>query len=302
MNIRHIPWGQSLLVVMLLGATGASAQVVEGRCASDQLFNNAQANERVEWALRCGKITAQQAFDYRSFFDPSSGTIQPKSLYTYPVFGWEASATANAAVWVAPTDRNAACTVPYSAPHGGGARVVTDCVIGCYTPEQQLRFSTGELAIKEAMQSQRTDVVTLSPDASMDRLSFQTGRVVAYTADVVEAEQTILNIRTRLGGHLRVTTNHPVLDSSGVMKQADEFREGDELIREDGSLDPIVSVEKELYFGKTYNLKPSTYDAVTNIVVAQGFLNGSGRYQDKTVTESNRVLRRQNIPDSVFAP
>ena len=302
MNIRHIPWGKSLLVCVLLGATGASAQVVEGRCASDQLFNNTQANERIEWSLRCGQITAQQAFDHRSFFDPSSGSIQPKSLYTYPVFGWPASTASNAIVWVAPTDRNASCTVPYSAAHGGYARVVTDCVIGCYTPEQKLRFSTGEVTIREAMQSHRTDVVTLSPDATMDRLSFQTGQVVAYTADVVDAEQPILNIRTRLGGHLRVTTNHPILDGTGVMKQADAFQEGDELVREDGSLDPIASIEKELYFGKTYNLKPSTYDTTTNIVVAQGFLNGSGRYQDKTVTESNRVLLRQNIPDAVFAP
>jgi hypothetical protein len=36
--------------------------------------------------------------------------------------------------------------------------------------------------------------------------------------------------------------------------------------------------------------------------VAQGFLNGSGRYQDKTVTEGNRALLRRNIPDSALAP
>ena len=303
MNIRHLPWGKSLAVMMLLGATGASAQVAnEGRCASDQLFTNAQANERIEWALRCGTITAQQAFDFRNFFDPASGTVQPKPIYTYPVYGWPASVAANAIVWVAPTDRNTSCTLPYSAAHGGYARVVTECVIGCYTPEQTVRFSTGDVAIADAMRSQRTDVVTLAPGATFDRMSFQTGQVAAYTADIVDAEQPLLNIRTRGGGHLRVTTNHPIVDSAGVVKQADEFQEGEELVRADGSLDAIVSIEKELYFGKTYNLKPSTYDSTTNIVVAQGFLNGSGRFQNKSVTEGNRVLLRQNIPDSVFEP
>ncbi|MCP3137651.1 Hint domain-containing protein [Pyxidicoccus xibeiensis] len=290
-----------MAVLLFTGAT-ASAQVPnEGRCASDQLFSNAAANERIEWALRCGYINSQAAFSYRYYFDVAASAVKPKDLFTYPLFGWLTNIY-NTLVWVAPTDRNASCTVPYNATYGGNAHVVDECLVGCYTPEQKLRFSTGEVAIKEAMQTHRTDVVTLSPDATMDRLSFQTGQVVAYVADVVDAEQPILNIRTRKGGHLRVTTNHPVLDSSGVMKQADEFREGDELVREDGSLDPIDSIEKELYFGKTYNLKPSTYDPVTNIVVAQGFLNGSGRYQDKSVTENSRALLRKNIPDSVFVP
>ena len=290
----------SVVVLLFTGAT-ASAQVPnEGRCASDQLYSNIDANERIEWALRCNHITAQAAWSYRNYFDITTSTPRTKTLYTYPLFGWAVDIY-NTLVWIAPINRNAPCNVGFNATYGN-ARVVAECVIGCYTPEQKLRFSTGEVTIREAMQSHRTDVVTLSPDATMDRLSFQTGQVVAYTADVVDAEQPILNIRTRLGGHLRVTTNHPILDGTGVMKQADAFQEGDELVREDGSLDPIASIEKELYFGKTYNLKPSTYDTTTNIVVAQGFLNGSGRYQDKTVTENGRVLLRQNIPDAVFVP
>jgi hypothetical protein len=287
-------------VLLFTGSTAYAQVPNEGRCASDQLYSNADADERIEWALRCNHINAQAAWSYRNYFDITTSTPRTKTLYTYPLFGWPVDLY-NTLVWNAPINRNAPCTVGFNATYGN-ARVVGECQVGCYTPEQKVRFSTGEVGIAEALQSHRTDLITLAPDASMDRLSFQTGRVVAYTADVVDAEQTILNIRTRLGGHLRVTTNHPVLDGTGVMKQADEFQEGDELVREDGSLDPIVSIEKELYFGKTYNLKPSTYDAVTNIVVAQGFLNGSGRYQDKSVIEGNRILLRQNIPDSVFVP
>jgi hypothetical protein len=291
------------VALVFLFATSASAQVPnEGRCASDQLYSNTVANERIEWALRCGHITAQQAWSYRNEFDVAAGMPKPKTLYTYPLFGWLYPDIYRTVVWVAPTDRNAQCPLPYNGTYGGYARVVSECLVGCYTPEQKLRFSTGEVTIQDAEENDRTDIVTLSAVASMERLSFQTGQVASYTVDIVDAEQTILNIRTRSGGHLRVTTNHPIVDSSGVMKQADEFLEGDELIREDGSLDPIVSIEKELFYGKTYNLKPDTYDALTNIVVAQGFLNGSGRYQDKTVTEGNRALLRRNIPDSALAP
>ncbi|MCE9668083.1 hypothetical protein LY474_09685 [Myxococcus stipitatus] len=303
MKLNPLSWARSLSLAVLIVGAAASAQPVpnEGRCASDQIGSNYYANERIEWALKCGHINAQQAFNYRQFFDIATGTVQVKSLYTYPLYGWPVDLY-NTLVWIAPMDRNAPCTVGYNATYGSYARVVSECLVGCYTPEQKVRFATGDIGIQEAMMSQRTDVVTLAPGATFDRLTFQTGKVVAYVSDVADAEQPLLNIRTRGGGHLRVTTNHPIVDSAGVVKQADEFQEGEELIRADGSLDAIVSIEKEMYFGKTYNLKPATFDPTTNIVVAQGFLNGSSRFQDKTVTEGNRVLLRQNIPDSALAP
>jgi len=302
MKILHVLLVRFFAAAMLLGASGALAQPTnEGRCASDQL-TPAQANERIEWALRCGYISAQKAFDYRYFYNFSTGKVEPKASYTYPVFGWPASATSNAVVWVAPLDRNTSCPVAYSATLGGSARVVSDCVAGCYTPEQKLLFSKGEVTVRDAQETRRTDVVTLRTIATMERLAFQVGKVAAYTVDIFDTDQAVLNIRTKSGGLLRVTPNHPIVDGSGVVRQASEFSVGDDLIRENGSFDPIVSIDKEMFYGKTYNLKPDTFDPMTNIVVAQGFLSGSGRYQDKTVIEGNRTLLRRNIPESALAP
>ncbi|MCP3137650.1 hypothetical protein [Pyxidicoccus xibeiensis] len=129
MSIRHLPWGKSLLVSLLLGGT-ASAQVPnEGRCAADPLFNNAQSNERIEWALRCGYITPQMAWGYRYYFDVSTSTVRPKAVYTYPLFGWLTDLYTSL-VWVAPINRSASCQVPYSAAHGAYAHVITECIMG----------------------------------------------------------------------------------------------------------------------------------------------------------------------------
>ncbi len=70
--------------------------------------------------------------------------------------------------------------------------------------------------------------------------------------------------------------------------------------REDGSFDVIVSIDKKQLYTQTYNLRPVTTDLLSNIVVAQGFLNGSARFQSEFVDELNRVLLRANIPRDVI--
>jgi hypothetical protein len=54
-------------------------------------------------------------------------------------------------------------------------------------------------------------------------------------------------------------------------------------------------------FTKVYNLKPTTTDLTSNILVAQGYLSGSVRYQNEYIKYLNRVLLRHNIPSSVIA-
>jgi len=303
MNRHHWLWVKCFIAFLLLGATSASAQVAnEGRCGADQLTNNEQADARIDWAFRCGYINAQAAWSYKNYFDIASSSIKEKTSHTYPLFGWLSPKDQTLTfVWKAPIDRYADCPRPYEATLGGYPQAVGECVAGCYTPEQRLRFSGGEVAIRRAVETNRTDIVTLGMNATMEQLKFQVGKVAVYTVDITEAKQPIFNIRTASGGLLRVTPNHPIVDGSGVVKQAHEFVVGDELVRANGALDPVISIEKELFYGKAYNLKPTTFDPLTNIVVAEGFLNGSGRYQDKSVTEGNRSLLRKNIPDSAFA-
>ncbi|MCK6588802.1 MAG: cell surface protein, partial [Polyangiaceae bacterium] len=170
------------------------------------------------------------------------------------------------------------------------------CEAGCYTGEQEVRFGDELLPIGRAFASGETKVTTLSPGATFDSLTFIVNDIARWTADIAPADQQLITLRMQSGGELRVTTEHPILTSEGVMKRAMDLVAGESLVREDGSPDPIESTETQTVFTRVYNLRPVTLDLATNIIVAQGYLNGSARYQSEYVKYLNRVLLRKKIP------
>ena len=111
-------------------------------------------------------------------------------------------------------------------------------------------FSDGYVSIEEALDKRREDLTTLAPGSSMEALLFQTTTVGSYSIDIAPAKQDLLLFQTASGNTLRVTLNHPIVDSTGTVRQAKEFTQGEELFRSDGSLDPIVAIEPQRFFGK----------------------------------------------------
>jgi hypothetical protein len=178
--------------------------------------------------------------------------------------------------------------------------VVAYCESGCYAPDQRLRFSDGDVNIVDAMKARRDDLVTLSPDATLDQLTTQTSRVASYTAEIRDAENVIYKLTTASGGSLSVTNEHPILTSGGRLVQAQTLVKGDALLRADGTPDPITRIEKTTQFGKVYNVKPVSPEPVANILIAQGFLVGSARFQNDDVAYLNRVLLFRGVPDEVM--
>ena len=71
-------------------------------------------------------------------------------------------------------------------------------------------------------------------------------------------------------------------------------------MKADGTLDPIVDIQKATFFGKVYNLAPVTTDRVSNILVAQGYLVGSVRFQNDEVGYLNRIILYRSIPADVL--
>lgn len=170
------------------------------------------------------------------------------------------------------------------------------CEAGCYTPEQEVDFG-GELSpVARAFAAGERKVTTLAPRATFDALHFIVNDVARWTVDIAPANQEIITLHMESGGELRVTTEHPLLTSEGVMKRAKDLVIGESLVQKNGSPDPIVSTEKQMVFTKVYNLRPATTDLTSNILVAQGYLNGSARYQSEYLKYLNRVLIRNKIP------
>lgn len=177
------------------------------------------------------------------------------------------------------------------------------CAAGCYTADQNVRFSTGDMNILDAFNAVRNDVVTLSPEATLGDLSTQVSPVYSYTRDARDGTQPIYTVTTASGGSLRVTNSHPVLvthSGKGRLVMAEKLREGDKLLKADGTSDPVVSVDKADYFGRAYNLAPTATEHVANILIAQGFLVGSSRFQNEDLDYMNRALLFRAVPDDVM--
>ena len=239
-----------------------------------------------------------------NFFKWSRSTRRQRPLY--PSFD---STATGAGTQLFPHPTLANCNL-YTDPSGinqwptsNSFFVVAYCTSPCYTPDQNLRFSTGDVNIVDAFQARRDDLITLSPDATFDRLRTQVSRVHSYTAATRDAEEAIYKLTTASGGSLTVTGEHPVLVSSGRhgrLVNAEQVREGDDLLKADGTTDPITGIEKTTFFGKVYNITPTTTDRVANLLIAQDFVVGSARFEEEDVKYMNRALKFRGVPDEVM--
>jgi hypothetical protein len=174
------------------------------------------------------------------------------------------------------------------------------CVSSCYLPDQQIAFDGGNEGILDAMNELRTGVTTLTPMSTLNNIQTHTDEVASYTRDIREAEQVIFTITTRSGGQLKVTDKHPILEGNGRIVEARSIQVGNRLIKPDGTRDEVVSVTQTNYFGKVYNIKPASTSRVANILIAQGFLVGSSRFQNEDADLINRIILGRGIPEHVI--
>jgi hypothetical protein len=157
--------------------------------------------------------------------------------------------------------------------------LIAYCVFSCYTPEQRVLFEEGYVPIVEATERLVSSVVTLRSDSRLEELSYQSLPVESYSRSFRDASEVVRTFELASGGRLRVTLNHPMVTAEGMVKPANEVDVGESLVKQDGSFDPIVRTRDELFFGKVYNVAPASSDPIENIVVAEGYLNGSSKYQ-----------------------
>jgi hypothetical protein len=234
---------------------------------------------------------------------------------TYPTFGNNSDINNSVQLFTPPMNCTASgCTINpndcnlYTDPAGTqvantsvtGFFVNGYCVSSCYLPEQEIAFDGGNEGILDAMNELRPSVMTLTSKSTLDNIQTHADDVASYTHDIRDAKQVIFTITTRSGGQLKVTDKHPVLEGDGRIVQARSIKVGNRLIKPDGTRDEVVSVIQSDYFGKVYNLKPASTNRVANILIAQGFLVGSSRFQNDDVDFINRIILGHGIPESVI--
>jgi len=226
---------------------------------------------------------------------------------TYPTFG--NSADINVAAQIFPNPNYSLVDCAMYSDAGALHRVDTSvtgffvngfCTSSCYTPDQQITFADGPQAIIDATNALTPNMRTLTPTSTLENLAFHTDGVQSFTREIHDSTHVIFDIRTQSGGELKVTDKHPVIVGSGRIVEARSLKAGDQLIKADGTRDRITSVEKTTHFGKVYNLKPVATNHVANILIAQGFLVGSSRFQNEDVDFMNRIILGRSIPGHVI--
>ncbi|SMF71291.1 Hint domain-containing protein [Pseudobacteriovorax antillogorgiicola] len=282
---------------LLGGSTGA---IVEARCPGNEAgeerekdwLNFDQAQKRVEWALNCGHIekSANRLFTHYLDEDTWAWVPFPNGKMAYPTFG-ENKPNDGFPVWI---PNLSSCNKPEN------VFWLAICRTGCYTKNQVVLFQDGYSNIEDAIAGDYSSVITLTPDATFESLEYENRNISYFTKDRYDAEHPVIHFETESGNDITVTTEHPLVDEKGFIKFAFELKEGDYLVRDTGEKDKIVSVENKSYFGRVYNVAPKGHAAESNVVVAQGFLNGSARYQDGTIRDYNRTLGRSIIEPNLL--
>ncbi|WNG20725.1 Hint domain-containing protein [Cystobacter fuscus] len=302
-------------IITTLGlATQASAGWAPSnyRCAFDQITNADQSRGRQQWAKKWAdadpyniSATKDQRFWASVFNQDALDSLNNYGTYLYPVYvdpnqgydpvmgpGAAGSATAS-------LTGDQISNLPYTEKP---VQVLMDgvCEPGCYTPDQRILFQSGEVQVEKAQKAGADDLVTLSAESTLDAVQLVNNTVERYTVDRDPVNQQVLDFRMASGGKLTVTREHPLVTSQGSLRKAKEFIVGEHLVKQDGSLDKIVTIEERAYYGKVYNLRPVSRDLTSNILVAEGYLNGSARFQSEYVEELNRLILRNNVPDDVI--
>lgn len=174
------------------------------------------------------------------------------------------------------------------------------CRSSCYTPEQEVLFAGGSFQIADALEERRRDLVTLTPESTLDDIRLQIGQTAAYVAEFRDSQHPIVEVNTASGGLLRVTLEHPVVNGDGRLVTAKELKVGDELVKRDGTRDEIVKIDNSAHFGKVYNLQPVGADRVSNLLIAQGYVVGSALFQDDEIGFINRTILYDSVPPDVI--
>ncbi|SMF03172.1 hypothetical protein [Pseudobacteriovorax antillogorgiicola] len=279
-----------LAEVQLKRRCAASDTITDG--ANRDWLSYEQANQRVEWAINCGHIadTSRRLFTHYLDDITFDWVPLPSGKMRYPSFAVNDAST-QFPVWK-PDIRT--CSMP------SNVIWLINCESGCYTQDQLVLFGSGHQTLPEAIEQGEATIMVMDGSQGFDGLSYIEREISYYTADGAEKLETVRRFTTSHGQTITVTKGHPLVDGEGYMRFAETFKKGEYLVRQDGSKAVISEIEDISYFGRVYNVAPRGHDAEANVVVGQGFLNGSVKFQEGTIRNFNRAMARQLIHDSIL--
>jgi len=272
---------------------------VAKRCSQDSL-SNSEATGRYKWMVKCqDKVPMIKEF-LEKFDDVKVAgvTVGDTKRKLYPTF--MNRATSPEKPWIAPKKETSSCDVPST------VYIASVCVSSCATPEQQIiadvqaKGQGKYVTFIEALTKNYSHVATLKTNDSMASKVIVKTPVDQWVTEMLDGEHDIIVFKMKSGRSLKLTTNHPVVAANGMMKSADQFKVGESLVEIGGRLDPIVSLEHIKHYGKVYNLFVKSAEIHKNIVITNGYLNGTAFFQNEGANKMNRNLFKNKMTKGIF--
>jgi PKD domain-containing protein len=269
------------------------------RCSQDSLSNE-EANGRYQWMLKC-QDQVPVIKEFLEKFDhvtADNNNIDTSERKLYPTF--MDRSTKPEKPWIAPKKVSGRCVVPST------VYVAAVCVSSCATPEQQIIADVkaqGQgkyVSFIEALTKNYSHVVTLKNTDSIKNKAVEKTAVSQWVTELIDGEHDIIVFTMKSGRSIKLTPNHPVVAADGMMKLASDFKVGDSLVELGGHLDPIESLDHIKHYGKVYNLFVKSSEIQKNIVITNGYLNGTAFFQNEGAQNMNRSLFKNKLTQGIF--
>lgn len=229
-------------------------------------INSEHQRGRHAWAIKCGYIAAKEA----------KGAEEMDMVWSFiDQVGHEV-----AAPWV----ESAPC-YPF--------RKFAMCPLGCFSSTQRVLFGSQWLTMEEAASQQTAYFTSLAQNSSPLKPAFARRQRIAYfTAG--EEEQPLRTFSLADGKSTTVTQRHPMIDASGVIIAANDVKLGTALMTVDGPSE-VITITTATEPRKVWHLRPESDEPLSNVVIAEGIMTGSQRFQSSWADAAYRNILRESL-------
>jgi hypothetical protein len=256
-------------LLLVIGKSSIASAQLTARCSEDAL-GVADAQGRNGWAYNCSYISQAARDFYNSDGDYVVFTVGCGHAGCMPFI---------------PVTPGAGCI--------GGLTILGFCKAGCYTPEQKVLFNGAYSGVQHAYESHETTVTALTAGSTLRGMSFAEQPIQTYVAG--DTTEDIFVLKDKQGDTVKVTSEHPMVLADGTVVKAKTLKKGDRLAKADGTTSRLTEVKTFSFTGTVWNVEPASHDKTENILVGQGFLTGSVRFQNEWADEVFRLSRRDDL-------
>ena len=256
----------SLLILFLMAVSNvasAATSTMLSRCLEEQIGDHNAGRQRNAWAVKCG--FARPAY------------VNELNLENeYIVFN-EGNA---------PVDVNEPCT-------GDWTRQTT-CRISCFTESQTVYFDKGAMTLKEAFESNDdlSLVVVTGVDKNKKAQEWSMEGIDTFISG--KHKGLVYEFVLSNGVRVEVTKTHPMVMDDASVLPAKALSVGQSLLGIGGPTE-IKEINLLPYDGMVWNVQPVSVEKERNIIVSQGILFGSARFQNQWADERSRLALRDDF-------